>query len=695
MKYSKNLMVFIIMTCFISSSFKVMAQEKIEKPIFIGTDGTPISIQKLCITDRQPDRGAIAKAGMFFTAGTEFVLELSDGDGVFSDPPRVLSRFTTPIDILLEGDIEFPLFSIPIDLGGENYSLRVSVPADNIIGTVQENIVIYFFDTPNSVVVNKIDSNVLCDGGSIGLQAIPNDLPKYIWYFNANPDSDNIDNADIIPGESGPILDNITEEGLYFVRIDFGSCTSSFAFNSGSSIRVFDFDTTEIKIKGPALQEFCPSAPRMLEVNIDDPNFIYKWFKDGVLIPDEDSYILSLPQSNFGGMYTVEVIGSDVCSITTEPVEVVNLGSDILTQPPPLIMLLPTQPILTLSITTNAPSIGSTIEWFRMVGAGRVPITAKLPITDPGALSIDVSDPGVYFAEVFANDFCGDILTATTEVFEPVGFRTEISTLLDCDDNTGILSLENLFGITATGLEVPITIQQYPFFDFEWFLDVQSTGITETTLSVNQDNIGEIYALEATLTGTSFDTARSNELIVEFLSEVVEITPSMSFLPPGSTITLSAPQSTSYIYEWFIIIDGENQIVVNGDNIVSGQGTNSIEINTTGEYFVRITLSDCVIDSRPMIISNERGTSEIIPNIVTPNGDGINDNWLLPSSLFNQQDVEVIIYNLKGQVDFTSKNYQNNWPSENSSSLGQNPIYYFMITKNKTVVRKGSITVMR
>ncbi|WP_282080011.1 gliding motility-associated C-terminal domain-containing protein [Aquimarina algiphila] len=420
-----------------------------------------------------------------------------------------------------------------------------------------------------------------------------------------------------------------------------------------------------------------------------------KWFKDGVLIPDEDSYILSLPQSNFGGTYTVEVIGSDVCSITTEPVEVVNLGSDILTQPPPLIMLLPTQPILTLSITTNAPSIGSTIEWFRMVGAGRVPITAKLPITDPGALSIDVSDPGVYFAEVFANDFCGDILTATTEVFEPVGFRTEISTLLDCDDNTGILSLENLFGITATGLEVPIIIQQYPFFDFEWFLDVQSTGITETTLSVNQDNIGEVYALEATLTGTSFDTARSNELIVEFLSEVVEITPSMSFLPPGSTITLSAPQSASYIYEWFIVIDGENQIVVNGDNIVSGQGTNSVEINATGEYFVRIILSDCVIDSKPIIISNERGTSEIIPNIVTPNGDGINDNWLLPSSLFNQQDVEVIIYNLKGQVDFTSKNYQNNWPSENSSSLGQNPIYYFMITKNKTVVRKGSITVMR
>ncbi|MBQ0740098.1 hypothetical protein J9332_38025, partial [Aquimarina celericrescens] len=110
-----------------------------------------------------------------------------------------------------------------------------------------------------------------------------------------------------------------------------------------------------------------------------------------------------------------------------------------------------------------------------------------------------------------------DTLETTTEVFEPVGFKTVITNLLNCEEGTGSLGLENLYGITDTGIEVPITTDQYTFFDFEWFLGTQSTGVTETTFSVTEDNIGEIYALEATLRGAAFDTARSNDLTVEFL----------------------------------------------------------------------------------------------------------------------------------------------------------------------------------
>ncbi|WP_025668149.1 T9SS type B sorting domain-containing protein, partial [Aquimarina megaterium] len=410
--------------------------------------------------------------------------------------------------------------------------------------------------------------------------------------------------------------------------------------------------------------------------------------KDGVPIPEFDGPSEILPQSNFAGIYTVKVTGTPTCNITTAPVEVINLGSDILTQPPPQIMLLPTQPTLVLSITTNAPSAGSTVEWFR----NGISIQGPLAVSTPGALSVNVTNPGLYRVDVFANDTCMDTLQATTEVFEPVGFRTQISTLLDCDADTGTLGLENLFGITSTGLEVPITTDQYSLFDFEWFLGSQSTGVTETTFTVNSSNIGEVYALEATLRGTTFPTARSNDLTVEFLSDVVVIEASPTFIPFGETSTLSVPESSNYAYEWFIVVDGENQSLVDGSSVISGQGTSSIEIDTTGDYFVRITLLDCVIDSEILSISDVAGSSEIIPNVVTPNSDGINDNWLLPPSLFNQQSVEVTIYNARGQVDFTSSSYQNNWPRENSKSSGQDPFYYYIITKNNSVVRKGSIT---
>ncbi|WP_109098881.1 gliding motility-associated C-terminal domain-containing protein [Aquimarina sp. AU58] len=682
MKKKLNLISLIaIVTGFLFSSLKATAQD-IGAPLF-SISGSTATI--LCVNQNTPNREAIAKANILFATGTEFVLELSDENGVFSnDVTRVLTRFTTPIAIPPGGDIEFPSFPIPTDLRGENYSLRVNVPASSILSAVQENIPIYYFDFSQGVTLTgaNIEANTvaLCVGESATLTTLPGDFPEYIWSFNGT----------VIPGESGNTLENVTQVGTYTVQVNFGSCNPSFNFDS-ATVEVIDFNDTTVRINEPSPQSFCPSDVKILTTSVTDPGFTYEWFKDGVLIPDFNGPSEILPASNFAGIYTVRVTGTPTCNITTGPVEVINLGSDILTQPPPQIMLLPTQPTLVLSITTNAPVAGSTVEWFR----NGISIQGPLAVNTPGALSFDVTNPGVYRVDVFANDACMDTLQATTEVFEPVGFRTQISTLLDCDADTGTLGLENLFGITSSGTEVPITTDQYSLFDFEWFLGSQSTGVTETTFTVNESNIGEVYALEATLRGTTFPTARSNDLTVEFLSDVVVIEASPAFIPFGETSTLSVPESSNYAYEWFIVVDGENQSLVDGSTVISGQGTSSIEIDTIGDYFVRITLLDCVIDSEILSISDVAGSSEVIPNVVTPNSDGINDNWLLPPSLFNQQAVEVTIYNARGQVDFTSSSYQNNWPRENSKSSGQDPFYYYIITKNNSVVRKGSITVMR
>lgn len=660
--------------------------QQIEAPTFsIGAATTNI----LCVNQNTPNREAVAQTPSGFGPNTEFVLELSDETGVFSDDTtRTLTTFTSSVAIPPNGDIVFPSFPIPTDLRGENYSLRVRVPASNFTSAERKNIPIYYFDFSEGVTLtgSNVESNTvaLCTGESSTLTALPADFPEYVWSFNGT----------IISGESSSTLQNVTQVGTYKVEVNFGSCNAFYNFDS-ATVEVIDFNKTTVRINETSPQQFCPSDVKILTTSVTDPGFTYEWFKDGVLIPEFDGPSEILPQSNFAGVYTVNVIGTETCSILTDPVEVINLGSDILTQPPPQIMILPTQTSLTLEITTNAPPTGSTIEWFR----NGISFQGVLPITDPGALSIIVTDPGVYRASLFANDVCMDTLEATTEVFEPVGFKTVITNLFNCEEGTGSLGLENLFGITDTGVEVPITTDQYTFFDFEWFLGTQSTGVTETTLSVTQDNIGEIYALEATLRGaTTFDTARSNDVTVEFLGNNVVISASPEFIPFGESSTLSVPQSTSYTYEWFRVVDGENELIVDGsinEGTITGQGTNAIVTNITGQYFVRITLADCIIDSQPITISNVAGTSEIIPNIVTPNNDGINDNWLLPPSLFNQQDVEVTIYTSRGQVDYTSASYQNNWPIENSKSLGQDPLYYYIITKNNSVVRKGSITVMR
>jgi gliding motility-associated-like protein len=667
-----------------------MVAQDISKPLFAVQDATT---DQICVTPALSEREAVATANRSFLPNTRFILELSDEGGVFDTNPRELASFVSTLGINATDQINFPFFTIPDDLRSDDYRIRVRYiePNSNTNIGAARVVAIHFFDNTERVTLRGPNPNTnvvaLCDGESITLSVTPETLGQYQWYFNDS----------LIADATGTSLENVVQPGKYTVISDFGSCNDRFSDNE-STVTVVNFNKTTVTIiiiggDGLLGQEFCPEDTKVLRCSIAAAGLIYEWSKDGKILEGETGPEISLPKSNFAGIYTVKVTGTNTCFETTNSVEIINKGSNILTQPPPELILLPTEPTLTLEITTDAPP-GSTVEWFKDGVSIGAPV--GIPDNHVGRFSIDVTTPGTYRVDVMPSDVdCNGVLQAETIVHSPTGFAIQITNILNCEEGTGALGIENLFGTITGGGQVAITTDQYSSFDFEWFLGTQSTGVTETTFTVTESNIGEVYALEATLRGASFPTARSNDLTVEFLSDVVVIEASPAFIPFGETSTLSVPQSSNYTYEWFTMVDGDPQSLVDGSTVISGQGTNSIVVDTTGDYFVRITLSDCVIDSEILSISDVAGSSEIIPNVVTPNNDGINDSWLLPPSLFNQQEVEVTIYNIRGQVDFTSSGYQNNWPRENSKSLGQDPFYYYIITKNNSVIRKGSITVMR
>lgn len=71
-----------------------------------------------------------------------------------------------------------------------------------------------------------------------------------------------------------------------------------------------------------------------------------------------------------------------------------------------------------------------------------------------------------------------------------------------------------------------------------------------------------------------------------------------------------------------------------------------------------------------------------IPNVITPNGDGVNDTWVLPFT-----GSEVIISDRNGQTIYHSTNYQNDW----SGNVG---VYYYTVYYNGSASR-GSLTVLK
>jgi gliding motility-associated-like protein len=75
----------------------------------------------------------------------------------------------------------------------------------------------------------------------------------------------------------------------------------------------------------------------------------------------------------------------------------------------------------------------------------------------------------------------------------------------------------------------------------------------------------------------------------------------------------------------------------------------------------------------------------VIPNIITPNGDGINDIFKI-KGLHSGWHLE--IFNRYGKRVFSSDNYQNDWTAEGI----KDGVYFFVMEKNGER-HKGNITV--
>lgn len=77
----------------------------------------------------------------------------------------------------------------------------------------------------------------------------------------------------------------------------------------------------------------------------------------------------------------------------------------------------------------------------------------------------------------------------------------------------------------------------------------------------------------------------------------------------------------------------------------------------------------------------------IIPNVITPNGDGSNDTFKI-KGLENYPGTQVTIFNRWGNEVYRSGNYTNDW---DGSQLNEGTYYYLILRKEKT----GSTTTFK
>ena len=148
------------------------------------------------------------------------------------------------------------------------------------------------------------------------------------------------------------------------------------------------------------------------------------------------------------------------------------------------------------------------------------------------------------------------------------------------------------------------------------------------------------------------------------------------------------------------IYDGQSVTITAGpgpyDSIFwsSGQTTAAITAATQGVYMVRVVdTNNCSAEASTQVtVINV--TSFKVNEVLTPNGDNINDLWII-YDLPYYEPVDLSIYNRWGDVIYTNTNYQNTWDATfNGNKLPEGTYYYIVRTKTD-VIFKGSINIIR
>jgi len=138
-------------------------------------------------------------------------------------------------------------------------------------------------------------------------------------------------------------------------------------------------------------------------------------------------------------------------------------------------------------------------------------------------------------------------------------------------------------------------------------------------------------------------------------------------------------------------------ITINQDG--SFEYTPETDFSGTEEFDYIVCSSDCAEEcATATIIINIIDAELKIPDAISPNGDGINDTWIIPG-LFDREQRNLTIINRWGDVVYESDSYNNDW--DGTSSTNGKPLpegtYYYLIKLNVAAggLFKGTITIVR
>ncbi|MCW3462619.1 Ig-like domain-containing protein [Chitinophaga nivalis] len=237
---------------------------------------------------------------------------------------------------------------------------------------------------------------------------------------------------------------------------------------------------------------------------------------------------------------------------------------------------------------------------------------------------------------------------------------------------------------------------------FRWYSSATATTplFTGAVFVTPPINLNTTFYVEAATTGGCISTART---AVQVNLQQILATP---------VVTVDNTTATSVTFRWAPVA-GAIRYEVTLNNGVSfippSSGPNGTTHTITGlqpnqQVSIRVRAigtADCATSGLSNAVTgtsaNPQGNNVFVPNLFSPNGDGVNDIHYVYSTAIAQ--LEFRIYNQWGQLVFTSKDIRQGWDGTMGGQKQPVGVYVYIVKatmQDGTVVtKKGNVTLLR
>jgi len=617
-------------------------------------------------------------------------------------------------------------------LGSHSYTIEVwsdgNCPAEDMSNVVEVEV----YELPAIPVVTPLSAIVFCDGDSVILVATSDRAVRYQWYHNDIPISTDT-------------FFVATQSGQYYVEVwGEGDCP---ALDTSNIVNVFVHELpANPEILSPSIVNRCDGDSVVFTVQ-SARAIKYQWYTNGVAILQDTLETLTVKQS---GSYRVDVWGAGDCPALTTSNTVEVVVHKVPTNPD-LTARSVTEFCKGLSVILDvyADDVVS-YEWYRngnrisgvsgssytVIESGSYTVKAlgsgncyaeqtsneivvtvyELPtnpiispsdtinLCDGQSVLLTVASVGAEYFQWFKNGVAIPLgVSSTYLVYDPGKYTVEVISIEQCvpEENSNAVQViviplpgdPVLIPQSATdfceGESVVLKAEARNATSYEWYKDnVLIAGVTGDTCRVFET--GDYY-VKAIGGGDCYAQFISNEVRVIVRKNPLIPTIYPSPAPPyyyGVDYRLNlSPTENGVRYKWY------------KDGVFIGELGIShfipiLKDSDSGLYYVEAINEYCMVLSPDFILAPIVMPELFIPNVFTPNGDGINDNFrILGIEAFTENELTVI--NKRGKLVYSKKYYDNSWYGEGQPD----DIYYYYFVavslEGVTTTHRGYVYIKR